>query len=292
MAKNIAEKGKLDSPLLLFNRTKQRATDLSAQITAGKSEVVDTVPAGVSQADVIFLCLADDKAVQDTVGVIVQGGQAKGKVVVDCSTVHPDTTAAVAATLAAQGVEFVACPVFGAPPMAEAGALVPVPAGPADAVARVRPYLEGVTARAVIDMAGEAPGKASTLKLIGNTFIFNMVEQVAEGHVLAEKSGLGTQYTHRFVELLLPGIYPPYSARMLSGDYWRQPEPLFHVDLARKDVGHALRLAAASGARIPNAETVDAHLAQVQAHTDRGDVAGIYGAVRQEAGLKFENDEK
>lgn len=55
MAKNIAEKAQLDSPLLIFNRTKQRATDLSAKIASGKSEVVDTVQAGVSQADVIFI---------------------------------------------------------------------------------------------------------------------------------------------------------------------------------------------------------------------------------------------
>lgn len=289
MATNIAEKGNLESRLLLFNRTKQRATDLSAKIAAGKSEVVDTVQAGVSQADVMFLCLANDKAVTETIDAIVQN-DVKGKVVVDCSTIHPDTTDAVAETLTTKGAAFVACPVFGAPPMADAGKLVPVPAGPKEAVERIKPYLEGVTSRAIIDMSDEPYRKASTLKLIGNTFIFNMVEQVAEGHVLAEKSGLGTQYTHQFIELLLPGIYPPYSGRMLSGDYWKCEEPLFHADLARKDLGHVLKIAKDSGVRIPNAETADAHLAQIQKHTDNGDVAGIYGAVRQEAGLKFEND--
>lgn len=38
-------------------------------------------------------------------------------------------------------------------------------------------------------------------------------------------------------------------------------------------------------------EVGDAHLAAVKEHMGaRGDIAGIYGAVRQEAGLKFEND--
>lgn len=37
-------------------------------------------------------------------------------------------------------------------------------------------------------------------------------------------------------------------------------------------------------------EVADEHLVQVQKQMGtRGDIAGIYGAVRQESGLKFEN---
>ena len=37
-------------------------------------------------------------------------------------------------------------------------------------------------------------------------------------------------------------------------------------------------------------EVADSHLADVQRHmSSKGDIAGIYGAVRQESGLKFEN---
>ena len=64
---------------------------------------------------------------------------------------------------------------------------------------------------------------------------------------------------------------------------------MFAVDLARKDARHALSLAEAAGAKMKDIEVVDAHLAAVQKHMGaRGDIAGIYGAVRQEAGLKFE----
>lgn len=289
MSTNIAEKANLDSPLLLFNRTKERASNLSAKISQGKSDVADTIEAGVSQSDVIFICLANDKAVVDTVNSIVKV-DVKGKIVVDCSTIHPDTTEAIAETLTSKGAEFVAAPVFGAPPMADSGNLVPIPAGPKSSVERIKPYLEGVTSRAIIDMSDEPYRKASTLKLIGNTFIINMVEQLAEGHVLAEKTGLGTQYAHKFVELMMPGVYTAYSSRMLSGDYWKRDEPLFHADLARKDAGHAMKLARDNGAKAINVETADAHLESVQKHTSKGDIAGIYGAVRQEAGLKFEND--
>ncbi len=37
-------------------------------------------------------------------------------------------------------------------------------------------------------------------------------------------------------------------------------------------------------------EVADGHLADVQEHMgSKGDIAGIYGSVRQEASLKFEN---
>jgi 3-hydroxyisobutyrate dehydrogenase-like beta-hydroxyacid dehydrogenase len=67
-------------------------------------------------------------------------------------------------------------------------------------------------------------------------------------------------------------------------------KPLFAVDLARKDAGHALRVATASGVKMKAVEVADGHLADVQKHSgSKGDISGIYGAVRQEAGLKFEN---
>jgi 3-hydroxyisobutyrate dehydrogenase-like beta-hydroxyacid dehydrogenase len=128
------------------------------------------------------------------------------------------------------------------------------------------------------------------LKVIGNTFVLNMVETLSEGHVLAEKSGLGTDNLHHFIETMFPGPYAAYSARMLSGDYHRREEPLFAVDLARKDARHAMALAKAAGTRLKDVEVGEAHLEMVKKHKgEAGDIAGIYGAVRQEAGLKFEN---
>lgn len=72
----------------------------------------------------------------------------------------------------------------------------------------------------------------------------------------------------------------------------RPEQPLFAVDLARKDAGHALALAASAGAgaRLKDVEVADGHLAVVQKRMgSRGDITGIYGAVREESGLEFEN---
>jgi len=114
--------------------------------------------------------------------------------------------------------------VFGAPAMAESGQLVCVLAGPASAVEKVKPYTKGVMGRANIDFSDQPQGKATHLKIIGNTFILNMVETLSEGHALAEKSGLGNDNLHQFVEIMFPGPYTAYSQRLKGGDYYKREE--------------------------------------------------------------------
>lgn len=174
--------------------------------------------------------------------------------------------------------------------MADAGQLVCVLAGPSDQVERVKPYTTGVMGRAIIDYSGSPHGTATRLKIIGNTFILNMVETLSEGHALAEKSGLGNDRLHQFIETMFPGPYTAYSNRLRQGDYYKREEPLFAVDLARKDARHAMDLAKTHGVRMRDVEVADKHLEEVQKHMgSRGDIAGIYGAVRKESGLEFEN---
>ncbi|RDL33698.1 uncharacterized protein BP5553_08066 [Venustampulla echinocandica] len=289
ICKNLVEKGQLDKPLIIYNRTQQRAIDLSESLPPGKSTVASSVEAAVSKADIIFTCVGDDAAVNETIDTALKGN-VEGKLFVDCSTVHPDTTDGLARKCEGAGAEFVACPVFGAPAMATSGQLICVLAGPVASVEKVKPYTKGVMGRAIVDFSGQSSGKATLLKVIGNTFILNMVEALSEGHVLAETSGLGTDNLHQFIETMFPGPYTAYSTRMISGDYYKREEPLFAVDLARKDARHAMALAEASGTRMKNVEVGDAHLEQVKKHRgEAGDIAAIYGAVRQEAGLKFEN---
>ncbi|MCJ1355578.1 MAG: hypothetical protein MMC33_005570 [Icmadophila ericetorum] len=288
MCKNLVEKGNLEKPLIIFNRTVKRATDLQSKLPEGKTVVAQTLEEAVSKASIVFTCLGDDAAVKDTLDSI--GAHIKGKLFVDCSTIHPETTTMISKAIQGKGGEFVACPVFGAPAMAESGQLVCVLAGPSDLVEKVKPYCTGVMGRAIIDFSDQPPSKATLLKIIGNTFIINMVETLSEGHTLAEKSGLGTDNLHNFIETMFPGPYTAYSRRLMAGDYYKRDEPLFGVDLARKDVRHALSLAGDSGVKMRGLEVAEAHLEEVQKHSgSKGDIAGIYGAVREESGLEFEN---
>lgn len=287
MCKNLVEKGKLEKPLLIFNRTKSRADTLSSKI--GHSSVASSITDLVDKSDIVFYCLGEDPSVIENVDKMLETS-VKGKILVDCSTIHPDTTAQENEKITKAGGQFVAMPVFGAPAMADSGSLICVLAGPDEATEKIKPYTTGVMGRANIDFSGQEPSRATLLKVIGNTFILSMVVALAEGHTLAEKSGLGTDDLHKFLEVMFPGPYTAYSNRMLTGDYHNREEPLFAVDLARKDARHAKKIAADSGMRMRIPELGDEYLASVKAEMgEKGDLAGIYGAKRQEAGLPYKN---
>jgi 3-hydroxyisobutyrate dehydrogenase-like beta-hydroxyacid dehydrogenase len=97
-------------------------------------------------------------------------------------------------------------------------------AGPERAVEKFKPYTIGVMGRAIIDLTNKSPSNATLLKVIGNTFVFNLVEAIAQGHTMAEKTGLGVDNLHKFIELMFPGPYTAYSNRMRDGDYFKREE--------------------------------------------------------------------
>ncbi|CBX90974.1 similar to 6-phosphogluconate dehydrogenase NAD-binding [Plenodomus lingam JN3] len=291
MCKNLVEKGNLDKPLILYNRTLSRSDDLSAKLGSSKTKVASTIQDAVKDADIIFMCLSDDATVSSTVDTILESNIA-GKLIVDCSTIHPDTTNALDNKITKNNASFVAMPVFGAPAMADSGSLVCVLAGPAPSIQKILPYTTNVMGRANIDFSSQPPGNATLLKVIGNTFILNLISQLSEGHVLAEKSGLGTDNLHAFISAMFPGPYTAYSQRMIEGDYYKREEPLFAVDLARKDARHAASLAESSGAgeAVKMLKLAQGRLDGVKSELgERGDIPSVYGVVRKEAGLEFKN---
>ena len=107
MCKNLVEKGNLEKPLIIYNRTAHRAISLKEQI--GHCLVADSIKVAVSQSDIIFSCLTNDAAVNATFDAALCL-DLKGKLFVDCSTTTPETTAALAKSLTAAGAGFVAMP--------------------------------------------------------------------------------------------------------------------------------------------------------------------------------------
>ena len=69
MCKNLAEKGYLSSPLIIFNRTHSRAEDLPAKI--GHS-VDSSIAEAVEKADIAFVCLGDDASVTDNTDTVLK----------------------------------------------------------------------------------------------------------------------------------------------------------------------------------------------------------------------------
>jgi 3-hydroxyisobutyrate dehydrogenase-like beta-hydroxyacid dehydrogenase len=287
MCKNIIEKVQLSKPLIIYDLSETRTQEIHMKLQNTKT--ARSVTEAASQSDIIFYSVTNDEAVNAVLKQILQTN-VKGKLIVDCSTVSPDTSNEEARKVEALGGDFVACPAFGAAAMADAGQLVLIPAGKPNGTEKVKHFCVGVMGKAIIDLTGEEPGKATMLKLIGNSFVLNMVAALSEGHVVAEKSGLGTQYLHKFIQIFFPGPYTAYSERMLSGDYFKRTTPLFSVDLARKDARHAQSIASSAGLTMKNVEVADGYLKTVQEYRGpMAEMAAMYGAKRLEAGLPFEN---
>ncbi|KAJ5970392.1 uncharacterized protein N7479_000310 [Penicillium vulpinum] len=297
MSQNISQKGPQANPLLLYNRTASRATAHASTLQNAKA--VSTLPEAVNNSDIIFTCVGDDAALTSIVTAILSDASIpqdlSSKTFIDCSTVHPDTSRQTETAFNARGAGFVACPVFGAPNMADAGLLIVVPAGKRSAIEKATPFFDGVVAKKTIDLsAGTGAdidvGRASTLKVLGNTFILNTVGVLAEALVAAEASGLGVEPLQEWLELFAPGPFANYAERMVGGDYCRREEPLFAVDLARKDLRHAYGIAKEGGLRMKNVEVTDGLLEVVkEVKGAKGDVAAVYGAVRKGAGMEFDN---
>ncbi|CAI7640044.1 unnamed protein product [Penicillium pancosmium] len=265
MASNLAKKGKINGSFIVYYRTVSCARQFQA--LNPNIVVAESAAEAAAKADIIT-CLGN------------------GKLFVDCSTIHPYTTPAIANNFQDAGAQFVASPVFGAPAMAAAGQVICVLAGPRESVDKVKSSTTGVIAKSFVDFTDQQHAKASQLKILGNTFVLRMFKSIAEGHVLADKCELGTDALHQFFESVSPGPYVAYST---ACSHTRE-EPLFAVGLARKDARHALDLAKRPGTAINGVEMADEYMGRVKKHMgELGDVAGIYGAVREVAGLNFEN---
>lgn len=94
------------------------------------------------------------------------GHELRDKIFVDCSTVHPDTVGTSVSKLKERQASFLAAPVFGGNPIAVDGKLVFAIGGAREAVGRVKPLIQDVMGRRVIDCGKDAT-KAALLKIAG-----------------------------------------------------------------------------------------------------------------------------
>ncbi|KAG8164608.1 hypothetical protein KVR01_004883 [Diaporthe batatas] len=295
MATNLQRHlSKLGAPGVNYhNRTMGRGQALQALGGVPCESVADLVP----RADVIFLSLSDDSALAATLDAMLGPGPAglSGKVIVDTSTVHPRSSAEAQARLRAAGAEFVAAPVFGASPVAAEGRLLFVLAGSELAAQVISPYLVGVMGRGVIRL-GEAAKEASLLKTAGNFMTAAMMEVVAESHVFAEKTGLGSAAMESLIEQQYGPLALSMSKRLTTGAYMpaRDQRPWSDLNLALKDVGHGIACARDAGADLPVGEVVLKHLEQAKKFSNAIerplDSSSMYGVLRRQAGLNFETD--
>ncbi|MGW2108835.1 NAD(P)-dependent oxidoreductase [Streptomyces sp. NPDC001948] len=224
-----------------WNRTQSRAAPLAAD----GAVVTETAEEAVRGADVVVTMLSDGPSVAAALAA-ASGGVHEGQILLQSSTVGLDATADLARRAADLGLVYLDAPVSGTKQPAEQGALTVIVAGPSAARAAVDPVLDAIGQRTV--WVDEAPGAASRLKLVVNTWVLTMVNNIAECLNLAEGLGIDPR---TFLDVMKGGpLDSAYlqgkSAAVLSGDL----TPSFTLSTALKDTRLILDAAQASGVRL------------------------------------------
>ncbi|MFF3514458.1 NAD(P)-dependent oxidoreductase [Streptomyces sp. NPDC002573] len=182
MALRLARSG---TPLVVWNRTPARTEPLRA---AGAEVAAD--PAEVfARAEIVILMLADDLAIDATLGRGTPDFAARvaGRVVVHMGTTSPGYSRDLEAEVRAAGGRYVEAPVSGSRVPAENGQLVGMLAGEAAAVDVVRPLLAPLCRETFV--CGAAPN-ALVMKLSVNLFLITLVTGLSEAYHFADRHGL------------------------------------------------------------------------------------------------------
>src|SRR3954451_5907306 len=131
--------------LVVWNRSPEKIAPLVAKGPVGAKSAA----ALAGEAETVVTILFDAEAI-DGVYRIADGilaADLSGKLVIDMSTVRPETSAALAADVRARGGAFVECPVGGSTGPAKQGKLLGMAGGEAADVARAKPILDQLCRR-------------------------------------------------------------------------------------------------------------------------------------------------
>ncbi|KAL4927671.1 uncharacterized protein BDV17DRAFT_299107 [Aspergillus undulatus] len=250
--------------LTYYNRTIATGEPLRELGATPATSLLDLV----ARCDAIFTMLANDAVLTETITSLYSSLPTAPqqinlqinldkKIFIDCSTVHPDTTAHASKTLSGLGA------VLSAP-------LVFALGEPAPGIVNVRRYIDGVMGRMVIESSDET--RSAALLKIGGwiadmltaarwiIITLNLMEAVGEAQVFAERTGLETAA----MEELITESFGPVAGGCIE----------------RKTT-----------LKLPGTETTHKNMRAARDYAGEClDSSSMYGILRMEAGLPFWNE--
>ena len=220
----------------IWNRTRAKAEPL-AKIGG---TVVDHL-SDLKNVDVLFSIVSTGKDVQEVLygknGVCSQAGKMP-PIVVDCSTISVDDSAAVREKLKELGAEFVASPMSGNAKVIKVGKASSVVSGNEEVCKAVMPIIE-VFAQRGVSYVGEGE-LARVCKIAHNVMLGVVIENLIEITLLTNKMGVPR---HAFLSFLnnsaLGSMFTRYKSPALVNLDWTTT---FTPELLRKDLDLGLEL--------------------------------------------------
>jgi 3-hydroxyisobutyrate dehydrogenase-like beta-hydroxyacid dehydrogenase len=203
-----------------------------------------------ANCNVVLSCLPSDEAVLD----VYRGPDSvfahaqRGSLIIDLSTVYPETSQELSRLGSERGVEVLDVTISGSTPAAENGLLTLFGGGNKECFDAANSIFH-VIAKKYFYLGPS--GSGATMKLVVNTLLGVGMQAIAEAVALGEKAGLDR---NRLLEVLSQTavVAPAHVGKLqraMKSDYSVQ----FPIRLMNKDFGLILNLAAAVGARMPAA---------------------------------------
>ncbi len=279
----------------IWNRTRAKAEPLAK--IGGK--IVDR-PSDLKNVDVLFSIVATGADVEDVLlgnnGVCRQGGGIP-PVIVDCSTIAVEESAAIRDKLKQLGADFVSAPVSGNAKVIKAGRLSAVVSGPEAVCRSVMPLIE-VFAPQGVSYVGEGE-LARVCKIAHNVMLGVVIENLIEITLLTNKMGVPR---HAFLAFLNNGVmgsmFTRYKSPALVNLDWTTT---FTPELLRKDLDLGLELGRQMNVPMPVTatarEVLQAHfgaatLKENPAEYLQKDFAALAETMALLAGMKLQSENK
>ena len=233
------------------------ALSSSAAVQCGSPQEV------ASQADIIFTMVPDTPDVEKVLfgEKGIAAGLAKGKIVVDMSSISPIATKAFAQKIKTLGCDYLDAPVSGGELGAKNATLSIMVGGDEKVFEKVKPVFELMGKN--INLVG-GNGDGQTAKVANQIIVALNIEAVAEALLFAAKAGADPAKVR---QALMGGfasskILEVHGERMVKRTF----DPGFRIELHQKDLNLALNSARSLGVSLPNTATAQELFNSCSAH--------------------------
>jgi 3-hydroxyisobutyrate dehydrogenase len=238
--------------LVVWNRSPEKAAPLTTKGASAARSAADLAAQVEAIVTILFDAEAIDGVYRTPDGILA--ADLSGKLVVDMSTVRPETASALSKDVRAAGGAFIECPVGGSTGPARQGQLLGMAGGePAD-LARAKPILDQLCRR--FEHFGPV-GSGARMKLAINLPLIVSYQALAEAFILCRPNGRDPVELMAFFSETAgaPNVLKsrgPLIGKALKGDEVKPPA--FDVDSIRKDLRTMIAEAAGLGAKLPLVE--------------------------------------
>lgn len=246
MAANLLKAG---FAVRVWNRTASRMQEL-----VEKGAVAGSSPADVAaHSDITITCVSDTPDVEAVIlgpDGVLQGVQA-GALVIDCSTISPQVTVAIAAKLAEKNVSMLDAPISGGSEGAANGTLSIMVGGDAAQFERALPCFQAMGK--TITHVGEQ-GAGQTVKLVNQILVVGNCLAMCEALLFAQAGGVDLKKAYDAVSKGAAGswMFTNRAPQIIDRD-WR---PGFTIDLQQKDLRLVMAAADSMGVPVTTTATV------------------------------------